>query len=250
MDRLGATFARYTGLAGLPHFNEDLESDPPTGVVDVRRAISTADAVVIASPTYNYSIPGGLKDLIDWCSRPIGQSAFAAKPVAIISASTGGGAGIDGSLYIGKILLRLGAVITEPQANIAKVTSASVESASFHKPVTGTLNATVQSLVLRSRGATVIDNAPLNRFELHLDGLVAGYADYQHYQRGDFTVLDLPHTVTEPQFRGQGIASVLVRGALDIVAAADQQVIPTCPFVADFIEKYPKYKPLSPDTAQ
>ena len=67
----------------IPLFNEDTEGDlTPESVLELRRRIRSVDAVLIASPEYNGSITGVLKNLIDWASRPYGQSAFADKPVS------------------------------------------------------------------------------------------------------------------------------------------------------------------------
>jgi chromate reductase, NAD(P)H dehydrogenase (quinone) len=76
-------------LDAIPGFNQDLESTPPDKVKDFKAKIRAADAILIASPEYNYSVPGVLKNAIDWASRPYGDSAWPGKPVAIMSASIG-----------------------------------------------------------------------------------------------------------------------------------------------------------------
>jgi chromate reductase len=76
-------------LNGIPVFSEDDEQNPPEKVVELKRQIRTADAILFATPEYNYSIPGGLKNAIDWASRPYGDSAWFGKPVAIMGASMG-----------------------------------------------------------------------------------------------------------------------------------------------------------------
>ena len=76
-------------LAPIPPFSEDEEKTPPAAVVEFKRAIRAADAILIATPEYNYSIPGVLKNAIDWASRPYGDSAWSGKPVAILGASVG-----------------------------------------------------------------------------------------------------------------------------------------------------------------
>jgi chromate reductase len=76
-------------IAPIPPFNQDLEKDPPQIVKDFKAKIRAADAVLIASPEYNYSIPGVLKNAIDSASRPYGDNAFDGKPVAVMSASIG-----------------------------------------------------------------------------------------------------------------------------------------------------------------
>jgi chromate reductase len=84
----GATLDIF-GLEGIPPFNQDDEQSPPTAVVELKRRIRAADAVLIATPEYNYSVPGVLKNAIDWASRPYGDSAWSGKPAAIMGASVG-----------------------------------------------------------------------------------------------------------------------------------------------------------------
>lgn len=76
----------YDGLETVPVFNEDLEADPPPGVVSLRRALAGADGILISTPEYNQSVPGVVKNMIDWLSR---QDDLSGLPVAVIGASTG-----------------------------------------------------------------------------------------------------------------------------------------------------------------
>lgn len=76
-------------LHGIPPFNQDHDQNPPEIVRELKRRIREADAILFATPEYNYSIPGVLKNAIDWASRPYGESAWDGKPVAIMSASSG-----------------------------------------------------------------------------------------------------------------------------------------------------------------
>jgi len=76
-------------LDGIPGFSEDDEQNPPEKVVELKRRIREADAVLFVTPEYNYSIPGVLKNAIDWASRPYGDSAWSGKPAAIMGASIG-----------------------------------------------------------------------------------------------------------------------------------------------------------------
>jgi chromate reductase len=77
-------------LDGLPGFNQDDEGQPPAKVVELKQRIRSADAILFVTPEYNYSVPGVLKNAIDWASRPYGDSAWNGKPVAIMGASVGG----------------------------------------------------------------------------------------------------------------------------------------------------------------
>jgi chromate reductase, NAD(P)H dehydrogenase (quinone) len=76
-------------LDSIPPFNQDYEQSPPEIIKEFKSKIKAADAILIASPEYNYSIPGVLKNAIDWASRPYGDNAFDGKAVAMMSASTG-----------------------------------------------------------------------------------------------------------------------------------------------------------------
>jgi chromate reductase len=76
-------------LEGIPPFNQDLENQPPEKVKEFKAKIRAADAILIATPEYNYSIPGVLKNAIDNASRPYGDNAFNGKPAAIMGASIG-----------------------------------------------------------------------------------------------------------------------------------------------------------------
>jgi chromate reductase len=76
-------------LEGIPGFNQDLEQTFPPHAREFKAKVKAADAVLIVTPEYNYSVPGVLKNAIDWASRPYGDSAWNAKPVAIMGASGG-----------------------------------------------------------------------------------------------------------------------------------------------------------------
>ena len=76
-------------ITGIPAFNQDLERNPPAVVNEFKAKIRAADAILIATPEYNYSIPGFLKNAIDSASRPYGDNAFDGKPVALMGASVG-----------------------------------------------------------------------------------------------------------------------------------------------------------------
>jgi chromate reductase len=86
----GVELELYDGLADLPHYDADLDVEPvPEPVARLREAIAEADAVLISTPEFNGSIPGALKNALDWASRPFPDSALKGKPVAVVGASTG-----------------------------------------------------------------------------------------------------------------------------------------------------------------
>jgi chromate reductase len=76
-------------LGGIPPFNQDLEGQPPGEVREFKARIRAADAILIVTPEYNYSMPGVVKNAIDWASRPYGDNAFDGKRAAIMGASIG-----------------------------------------------------------------------------------------------------------------------------------------------------------------
>jgi chromate reductase, NAD(P)H dehydrogenase (quinone) len=84
----GATIDVFE-LDGIPGFNQDDEQHPPEKVVELKRRVRAADALLFVTPEYNYSIPGVLKNAIDWASRPYGDNAWYGKPAAVMGASTG-----------------------------------------------------------------------------------------------------------------------------------------------------------------
>jgi len=76
-------------LHGIPVFNQDDEMAPPAAVLEFKRQIRAADGILFATPEYNYSISGVLKNAIDWASRPYGESAWLGKPAALMGVSVG-----------------------------------------------------------------------------------------------------------------------------------------------------------------
>jgi chromate reductase len=84
----GATI-EIAELDGIPGFNQDDETNPPEQIVQLKKQVRAADAILFVTPEYNYSVPGVLKNAIDWVSRPYGDSAWTGKPAAIMGASIG-----------------------------------------------------------------------------------------------------------------------------------------------------------------
>ena len=86
----GVVLELWSGIGDLPIYDQDLEgSDLPDAVLRLREDWAAADAILFATPEYNGSVPGGLKNAIDWASRPVRESALTNKNVAVIGASTG-----------------------------------------------------------------------------------------------------------------------------------------------------------------
>ncbi len=94
-------------LGGIPPFNQDLEAQMPDKVKEFKAKIRAADAILIATPEYNYSISGVLKNAIDWASRPYGDNSFEGKPVAVMSASPGMLGGARAQYHLRQVFVSL-----------------------------------------------------------------------------------------------------------------------------------------------
>ena len=91
----------------------------------------------------------------------------------------------------------------------------------------------------------VIDNPDQRRFEIHVDGELAGFSEYELMDGGRYYAFS--HTETDDRFQGQGLASVLVKEALDQVRAKGAGVLPYCPFVRTWLRRHPDYVDLVPE---
>ena len=114
----GAVLVEWDGLAGLPAFDEDLETTPPEPVQDFLDAVEEADALLIATPEYNASLPGALKNALDWASRPLATNVFRNKPVAVISSSAGAFGGVWAAAELRKVLGAMGARVTDVELSV------------------------------------------------------------------------------------------------------------------------------------
>jgi chromate reductase len=85
----GVELELWDGIGELPFYDENLERDAPESVRRLREDWAAADAILFATPEYNGSVPGGLKNAVDWASRPRPEAALRNKPVAVVGASTG-----------------------------------------------------------------------------------------------------------------------------------------------------------------
>nr|WP_299910100.1 NAD(P)H-dependent oxidoreductase [Sphingomonas bacterium] len=120
--RLGPDRRLYIGDIRLPLYNEDEEGHGHPPVIALRREIAACDGVILATPEYNYGMPGLLKNAIDWASRPYGASALTGKPVLVISSSLAFTGGVRAHAQLNDALLSLEALLVPgPQAVIGGV---------------------------------------------------------------------------------------------------------------------------------
>ena len=117
----GVSFELYDELETVPPYNEDRDTDEaPPAVVRLRRLIADADALVIATPEYNGSIPGQLKNAVDWASRPFRTGALWGKPVVVIGASTGMYGAVWAQAELRKALRTAGARVVDAEVAVGR----------------------------------------------------------------------------------------------------------------------------------
>jgi chromate reductase, NAD(P)H dehydrogenase (quinone) len=117
----GVDLVEFKGLREVPPYDADVElAGIPEPVRELRAAIREADAVLVATPEYNHSIPGVLKNALDWASRPAGRSALNGKPAAAIGASTGMFGAVWAQAETRKVLAALGGRVIEAELPVAR----------------------------------------------------------------------------------------------------------------------------------
>jgi len=116
----GAELVTFERLGDVPPYDEDVEVEAvPEVVRELREAIRGADAVLVATPEYNHSIPGQLKNALDWASRPAGRSALTGKPAAVIGASTSMFGAVWAQAELRKVLGAMGGRVIEAELPVA-----------------------------------------------------------------------------------------------------------------------------------
>ncbi len=146
LEAEGADFVLYDGLKDVPPYDEDddLEAGAPPAVERLRAAIAEADAVIFATPEYNSSIPGQLKNALDWVSRPLATNPLKGKPVAVVGASTGLFGAVWAQAELRKVLGALGARVIDrevpvPTADEIVRDRSKLESSGTHSLLVGLL---------------------------------------------------------------------------------------------------------------
>ena len=126
------------GVGDLPLYNQDSEADPPAAYVAFRNRIRAADAVLFATPEYNRSVPGVLKNAVDVGSRPYGQSVWDGRPAAVVSVSPGaiGGFGANHHLRQSLVFLNM-PVLQQPEAYVGNAMSLFDENGELTNAATG-----------------------------------------------------------------------------------------------------------------
>ena len=131
----GVEFVLWRGLADVPAYDEDKDVEPATGPVAALRAeIERADALLIATPEYNASVPGALKNALDWASRPYSANPLRHKRVAVIGASTGPFGAVWAQAELRKVLRTMGASVVEAGLSVPGAHSAFTAEGRLREP--------------------------------------------------------------------------------------------------------------------
>jgi chromate reductase len=143
----GVELELYDGLKRIPPFDEDDEATPPREVQEWRAAIHDADAILFATPEYNSSIPGQLKNALDWASRPRLEAPLRNKPVAVIGASESMYGALWAQAELRKVLSTSGARVLDAELAVATAHEAFDEDSLIDAELTDALGTVVEDLV-------------------------------------------------------------------------------------------------------
>jgi chromate reductase, NAD(P)H dehydrogenase (quinone) len=148
-------------LDGIPVFSEDDERQPPPKVVQFKKGIREADAILFVTPEYNYSIPGVLKNAIDWASRPYGDSAWTDKPAAIMGASVGTLGTARAQYHLRQVFVFLNVhAINQPEVMIGNAAqNFDAEGNLTNESTKKLIRQLLTNLVTRTRGLEQVKNA-------------------------------------------------------------------------------------------
>jgi chromate reductase, NAD(P)H dehydrogenase (quinone) len=154
-------FVMFEHLAAVPPYSEDDDGDaPPPGAHALRTAIAQADAVLIATPEYNSSIPGQLKNVLDWASRPYPSNVLRDKPVTVIGASTGIFGAVWAQAEVRKVLVASGACVLEDEVPVGQAHDAFAVDGSLLDPRLQALLADALDNLSRPRAPAAINPRP------------------------------------------------------------------------------------------
>ena len=113
-----AELETWDGLKAVPPFDEDDEEPAPAAVASLRDAVAAADVLLFATPEYNASIPGQLKNAVDWLSRPVATTVLRGRPALVVGASTGAFGAVWSQAELRKVLATAGARVVEAEVAV------------------------------------------------------------------------------------------------------------------------------------
>ena len=143
----GTKFVLRDYVRTVPMYDGDLDTDtPPTAVSEMRREIAESHAVLIGTPVYNYNVPGGIKNVVDWASRPFAKHSFIGRRVGIFGCSPGDSGGKQAVEYLRQITPLLGATLVGPELLFAKINTLIPADGTVDASVMGQLSALAREL--------------------------------------------------------------------------------------------------------
>jgi chromate reductase, NAD(P)H dehydrogenase (quinone) len=151
----GVVLVEWNGLAGIPAFDEDEELNPPFPVARFLSDIAEADALLIATPEYNASVPGALKNALDWASRPFPDNALRDKPALVIGASTGLFGAVWAQAEVRKVLKASGAHVLESELPVGSADGAFDDQGRLADPELAARLKDILGELVREAGAPV-----------------------------------------------------------------------------------------------
>jgi chromate reductase len=151
----GIQFEIYDDLKAVPPYDEDDDRDhAPATAAQLRAAVAGADAVFFSTPEYNSSIPGQLKNAVDWLSRPIASNPLRNKPVAVIGASTGMFGAVWSQAELRKVLASAGARVVEGEVAVGHAHTRFEDDGTLNDPeITEQVEAVVSNLIAEAEPA-------------------------------------------------------------------------------------------------
>ncbi|UTI63516.1 NAD(P)H-dependent oxidoreductase [Paraconexibacter antarcticus] len=154
----GVELTIHDGLREIPPYDDDELATPSPAVVRLREEIAAADGVLVSTPEYNSSIPGQLKNALDWMSRPLAESPLRNKPAAVIGASTGMFGAVWAQAEARKVLGAIGARVIDtelpvPAADDQFADDGSLSDPDLEQELVAVLDELVAAITARSEGA-------------------------------------------------------------------------------------------------
>jgi chromate reductase, NAD(P)H dehydrogenase (quinone) len=142
----------WEGLKAVPPYDQDDDTaEAPAAVAELRAAFAGADAVLIATPEYNASVPGQLKNALDWVSRPVATNPLRNKPAAVVGASTGAFGAVWAQAELRKVLATIGGRVLENEVAVRHADSCFEDGRLVDEGVRAQLEEAIEELVAATR---------------------------------------------------------------------------------------------------
>jgi chromate reductase len=151
-------FVLYQGVKAVPPYDDEDDVQPaPMAVAALRSAMAEADVVLFATPEYNSSIPGSLKNAIDWVSRPLATNPLRNKPVAVVGASTGAVGAVWAQAELRKVLAALGARVVDGEVAVGHAPTRFDEDGRLEdESLREQLEETIEALLTEAEARTLV----------------------------------------------------------------------------------------------